>query len=83
MWTLEVLTKSIKTNDVLVRDSFSGFATRRDAEQKIMEYYDVQMSSDEIIYSFFLVSPWGTTFPVDIFGDAYRHMNLPGVPLIV
>jgi hypothetical protein len=83
MWILEVYVKNIASGILVSKEIFDGFSNRRDAEEKILEYYDVQSENKENIYTFFLISPWGTLFPVDVFGSAYLDMHLSKVPLII
>lgn len=77
MWTLEVYTRDVTHSYRIVsKEIFEGFASRREAENKIDDYYESEMNNPKISYSFFLVSPHGTAFPVDIFGTAYMNMIL-------
>lgn len=76
MWKLEVLVKNIPSQRIVSKDVFEGFNTRLDAEEKILEYFDIQRKTKDNVYMFYLISPWGNVFPVDPFGATYLDMHL-------
>lgn len=75
MWKLEVFVKDLTdiTYPTIDRINYEGFASRAEAEAKIMEFWDKR--TDTVGFTFYLIAPWGNVFPVDLFPEIFLDIT--------
>lgn len=75
MWKIEVFIKDLTdiTYPTIGRLDFDGFASRKEAEEKILTFWDKR--TETVGYTFYIIAPWGNVFPVDLFPEIFLDIT--------